>query len=450
MTFHYIALSAEQKELSGVIEAADEQSARKKLNNLGLSIVSINQVDSFTQAAAAGDNKNVFEFEGIDKNSKRVTGTIKAITPIQAYARLTDEYLLSVLSLFKSTLAPAEKEEAKKMGVESLKKDYEKLYGGKKKKQKDEELVLARQQQERKELIEKVDETIQRIEKFLKDFEPDLKLEERSAIRSYIDQLLRIKDSTNLEHIRSTCERMLSHIQKQELFIHEGQRVRESSQVKVETEDMLKRLQQTGLQQEIDIVKTAMEWQHKPFLRPLASLILFFAQSQNPEVLILKNQIKEINRHVWLYIKMAITAKSPDIRKEAIQTVKGLFEERKRIKLQIKAIRDVEKKKNIVVAEPTYVWEQIGSALGFILAFYLIAYIISYPFTIKKFDLPIKIPDSFYFYNSGLIKGVTLFVFLAFGAVTARNLWLKKSWATYLVVYPLTIFVFLLIVINLV
>jgi hypothetical protein len=448
-TFHYIALSAEHKELSGVIEAPDDQLARKKLNDLGLSVVSLNKAE-FTPKTEDIKDKITFEFEGIDKNGKHVTGTIVAINPILAYGRLTDEYQLSVLALFKASLAPGDKEEARKLGVASVKQEYEKTLGSAGKKQlKKEGDVIALRQLERKELIVKVDATVLRIGKFLEEFGNELKNEEKEVIQSYVNQLIRIKDSTNLEHIKTTCERMLSHIQKQELFLHEEMRTRESAQLKIESQQMLDRLKQTGLKQEIDLSKTALSWKEKPFLKSIASMIFYFTHDDNPEILSIHNKIKELNHYIWLYIKMSILGKTKQLKLESWQNVRNLWEEKGRLKLQINAILAAEKELTLDVAPKSFVWEQIGSALGWILSFYLFSYVVAYPFTIKKFNLPISIPSSFYFYHSSLIKGVMLFLFISYCTITIRNYWLKRhQWAVF-ALYPAALFVFLLIAINL-
>lgn len=448
-TFHYIALSSEHKELSGVIEAPDDQSARKKLNDLGLSIVSLIKTE---YAPKTGDikNKNTFEFEGLDLNGKHVTGTIVADTPILAYGRLTNEYQLSVLSLFTSSLAPGDKEPARKLGIASVKEEYEKTLGSASKKQlKNEGDLVAKQQLERKELIDKVDATVLRIGKFLEEFGGELKNDEKEVIQSYINQLIRIKDSTNLEHIKTTCERMLSHIQKQELFLHEEMRARESTQFKIESQKMLENLKQTGFKQEINLGKTALGWKDKPFLQSIARAILYFTHDDNPEISKIHNQIKELNHYVWPYIKISVLGKTKQMKSEAWQNVHSLWEEKSRLKLQIKAILAAEDAKAQAVAPKSYMWEQIGSALGWILSFYLLSYVVSYPFTIKQFNLPLSLPKSFYFYHSDLIKSVMLFIFISYCAITIRNYWLKHHpWAVF-VLYPVALFSFLLIAINL-
>ena len=67
-SYRYIALSQDHKELSGVIQAPDEQFARTKLGELNLSIVSLAEVVAETTTAdattqeAPSTSRPTFEF----------------------------------------------------------------------------------------------------------------------------------------------------------------------------------------------------------------------------------------------------------------------------------------------------------------------------------------------------------------------------------------------------
>lgn len=442
--YHYIALNQQQKELSGIIEAPDEASARKKLNEINLSVVSLNAA----RDAAHAESKTKFEFEALDKNNKKVVGTIAADDIIKAYARLFEEYQLNVTAIFAASLAPQEKQAAKKTGILEIQKKYQLATKTKPKEADETEKLSQAQMAERAELLEKVAFTTERMEVFIKEFGPDLKTEERDQIQSYLNQLIRIKDSTNLEHIRSTCERMLSHIQKQELFIHEDQKLRESAKLKIEMKDMLTQLKHTGLKQEISIIGTAAKWQKNPFLKPVADIILKIFGVKNPEIRKLKNDIKVINSHIFSYAKLLIIGKTRMLKTEAWESIKTLRKEKRRIKLQIAALKIEERKTLTEQREPNYFWQNAGSVIGWILAFYILSYIVAYPFTIKIFSIP-PVPKSFYFYHSNFIKSITLFLFIAYGAITVRNFWFSKYWSAPYILYPISIFGFLLIVINL-
>ena len=150
--FHYTSLNKDNKTLSGVVEAVDEQSARKKMNSMGLSVISLNLAADEKHAPQEG--RTVFEFEAIDKINKKVTGTITAEDIVKAFAKLFDEYQLNVIFLAPQSSTPDEKEELRKAGIIKIQQEYEKLYAKEtQKNQEDEELIKRADQ--RKELIQK-------------------------------------------------------------------------------------------------------------------------------------------------------------------------------------------------------------------------------------------------------------------------------------------------------
>lgn len=443
--FHYVALNQEHKELSGVIEAPDEASARKKLNEIGLSVVSLKQFDA-AHIAPQNEKNIIFEFEAFDANGKKIVGTIASDDALKAYERLFEGYNLNVIALFSGALPPAEKEQARSLGVSSLRKQYEKHSGSKKAKISEQENVSNANDSQRAELLGKVDFTVERIEIFLKEFGSELKPEERETIQSYVNQLIRIKDSTNLEHIKTTCQRMLDHIQKQELFIHEELRLKESAKLKVETQNLLDQLKHTGLNKDIDIIKMARNLKQKPAFRFFADVILKLFSAQNPEIQKIKDQLRVLNSHVWSYIKMLVLSKSKLLRSEAWTSIKTLFEEKKRLKAKIRTIKMEESKQHEQVKTGDS-WKNAAIVLGWTLAFYLLSYMASYPLTVKKFD--ITVPKNFFFYFAPFTKFFTLFLFVAYCVVEIRNLWLADRPLWRYLTYLAGISGFLLITINL-
>lgn len=448
-SYHYIALNQAQQELSGVIEAPDETFARQKLNGLGLSVVSINAFLDGIKHTEPHEGKTTYEFEALDKNGKKIIGTIVSDDPAKAYAKLFEEYKLNVLSFFAASLSQEDKKQARKLGVLSLHKQYEKLYGKKSKSEGEKELA-ENALQTKQQLLEKVDYTISRIDVFLKESSGELKPEEKDAIQSYINQLIRIKDSTNLEHIRTTCEKMLEHIQKQELFIHEEQKIRESAKLKVETKELLDQLKGTaGLHQEIDLVSLANRYKNNALIRPLANFILKTFEIKDPEIKKKTQELAAARKHIWTYLRMLFLGQTKILRMEAYESIKTLLGEIKRLKLEIKALKMKAREKNAAETDTENgLFENIASLIGWMLAFYLISYVFSYPFTIK--NLPsLRLPRSFYFYSSYLTKGLTLFLFLAYCAITAKNFWLKNRPPAAFAVYFACFLGFLLIAINL-
>lgn len=442
--FHYIALNQDQKELSGVIEAPNEILARKKLNDLGLSIVALKTSETLTRP----EGKTTFEFEALDKNGKKVIGTIVADSGLKAYARLFDEYQLNVTALVDAALAEVEKNKAKVQGIGMLQKAYEASFRQQKKKLTAEDTESLTLEKSRQELLEKINFTMRRVESFLQTYYSDLKTEEREVIQGYLNQLIRIKDSTNLDHIRSTCERMLQHLQNKELFLHEEQKARESATVKVETKEMLRNLKRTGLQKEINLRTSLHHWQNILWLRPLATFLLRFFKEPNPEVKKLKDEIKNANIHILAYLKILLFEKSKLLKREAFESIRTLQKEKKRLRLSIRGFTlQAQKWKTEGSFQNRRSEERLRELSGWLLAFYLLVYFFSYPLSTKVF--PFSFPQNFSFYHTQLIKGLTIFFFFFYGVLTISLFWLKGKFIRSYLVYGIGLFVFLLISINL-
>lgn len=417
-SFHYVALSPERKELSGVIEADNEAAAREQLSALGIAVVSLIQTaGAGVQNAAGREGKIIFDFNALDKNQKRVEGTIASGDLQSAFNRLTDEYQLNVTKISKAGSA---------LDINALLRTYETTHTAA---NAQEEAV--RGNARKKELIAKVDFTMAAVSGFLQKYERELKDEERDTIRSYLNQLMRIKDSTNLEHIKSTCERMLTHIQKRELFLHEEERTKESSKLKVETQEMLKNLKRGGLQKDINL-----------------EFILKYFRKPNPEIIKLKQGISAANSQIWTYIKLFLTAKSGAVKAEAKEAAYTLLAERSRLKKEIRSIKLAAKLEENQQRDENIYIRHAAEAAGWTLALYIAVYIIAYPFTIKNFGVSVSLPNGFYFYSGTATKAATLLLFIAYSAHTIKKFWLKGRTAS-MILYPAAIFMYLLIAVNL-
>lgn len=446
MRYHYIALSQDSRELSGIIEAVDEPQARVKLNELGMSVVSLTIVKDDVPlvaknetATAAQQTSPLFEFEAFDKNNKKVVGTIAATDELRAFTRLLNEYHLSVYYLVNSTLDSASKKKARTNGTAELQKRYEQeknlqppQKSGLLSTQSNDKSVsdaaantraaedAAKNEAEKQQLVAIVNDTIARINDFLKTNGALIKQEERDIITSYINQLLRIKDSSNLVHTKATCEKMLSHIQKQELFINEQEKIKESAQLKLETSKLLDELNAGSLQKSIYINDVVSGWATNPLFKYVAVLFQSWFPPLSDAMRDKKTQIATIQNHIMTYTKTLIFGSSKALRAEAWESIKALRTQKKRLQLEFTAlvneanrIRDVH-----VQVDNTQDTSVYGSLSGYLLSFYLVAYLLSFPFTIKKNDLSTYLPPSVYFYGTTYIKALTLLLFVYYCAKT--------------------------------
>ena len=96
--FKYTVANKSGKKLSGTVEAPDEKIAREELKNLGFSILSLQVTSEATKLAS---HLTKFVFEGYDKNSKLVSGTIPAKTKEDALKRLKEQYELNINAIWQ-------------------------------------------------------------------------------------------------------------------------------------------------------------------------------------------------------------------------------------------------------------------------------------------------------------------------------------------------------------
>lgn len=430
MRYHYIALSQESRELSGVIEAAQEIEARAKLNELGMSVVSLTIVAEDAQlvakhTAAGKETSAIFEFEAFDQNKKKVVGTIAAQDEFQAFIRLIEEYRLSVYYLVSSQLDIPSKKKTRLQGIGILQKqynDYKKTIpvSTKNKTNGNSQLVEREKNNvagiEKNKLLVTINETIDKINAFIANYGPQIKLEERDTIMSYINQLIRIKGSSNIDHIKATCEKMLSHIQKQELFINEQERIKESAHLKLETSKLLDELNASRLSKAIYINDLIEKWQKSQILPSIGNYFASWFPPLNSQMREKKTHIAAVGMNLHTYYKTLIRGSSKALRSEAWEAIKLLRAQKKRLQLEYNAL--VSEERRIIDAHSSVKTLQssafFGSLVGFLISFYLIAYYISYFFTVKKTSWLPFLPDNFFFYQTSYIKAITLLLFLMY------------------------------------
>ena len=117
----YTVINKENKELNGSINAPDELAARHELNALGFSILALHIETTAAIPEQTIENIKKFDFSAIDKNGKKIVGTIQGENIFTVYKRLLIEYQFDVQSLYSSDLSTDEKDKAILKGVDELK-----------------------------------------------------------------------------------------------------------------------------------------------------------------------------------------------------------------------------------------------------------------------------------------------------------------------------------------
>lgn len=455
MQFKYTATNPEGKRLTGIINAANETTARTELNHLGFSILEINAMDE--TAVQIQSEMEKFEFEAIDKAGKKIKGTIPAKTNLLAYKRLADEYHFNVLSLIPVSATEQEKQNLRITGIETLKNQYEleshELNTGSIKAEVETPEFLAK----KKIVIDEVDQILNRIKTILTTFEPKLSPEKGAIIKGYIDKLLRIKASNNLDYILNTCKDLLKKIQDEEMFLQTQEHDQERKSILLESQQMMMELNKSmapklgfvaDIQTKIISLKKKLEGSSLSFLIiPIQSLENYFKDP--PELAPLKTELRVVRSKRWDAIRLAI--KSPkEARGIAIDSVKNLLAQEKNIKQKIKAVQGLRHEKNLVItrSKHLYLVEEISVFTGWLLLFYLGYYFLGHYVTLKNLPIPPVLGIPFDLGESVLFKYLLPIIFLIHAAVTLKLIFFLKSRLADPILIVLTFFLFLMVVFN--
>lgn len=462
--YKYTVINQENKQLDGIISAIDENAARKELNDLGFAIISIQKTTEETF-----DNTNVnpetpqqipvFEFSAIDKNNRRIIGTIQSQDRYSAFRRLIDEYAFKVEYIVDNNLDEASKEQAKMLGVLDLNDKLQEESLAKTEKT-PEDTDLKEFEIKHAILNEQVNFVLERVKEIIETYGPQLKQETKEKIKYFVDKILRIRSSTNLEYIKQTAEELLTFLQKEELFINESQNFKEKTQILVEAKGMMLQLKkQKNDAEQSSLLSKYYAWKRKKFtdekaasttdrlIRAIAETI-FSIPSDTPEALEAQQQLQELNNQLKRYAQLYFQAPSPEFKAETVYILKKLWNQRKAIKQKIKLLAQTQRQNDNSIHPFQLLYEEFFSLSGWLLCFYLIYYFVSIYISTKNLTTD-KVPFIFYIYNSSFLKYFLTTVFLLHIGISIKESFFKKNHIATAVIIPITLFALLVTYINL-
>lgn len=434
MHYQYSALNADRKPLNGTLEANSEVDARNTLKSFGFSILEIKPFENPTAGAVPSSLKK-FSFEGRDTKERKVMGTIEAETDAEAFEKLTLEYGLSVTQLYREGASDEGKNGAQNRLAElQQSSSNQKMKLGKV--GAEEEEVLKKDHDE---LMKTVTGAIQTVQTFLSQYEHEMKLEDRETLQNYLNQLLRIKDSTNLPHIRRTCEILLDYMQKQEISIVENQRIREEMMLKAQSQELLEQLQKTGLKKEISLLGFAEKLSTHAIFSPIGRFLLRTFFVSDPEILEVMAALKVAQHRIFEFIKMFFFPKNARFRKEILENIREILAERKRLKLLLAALKQKhrDERRAARAQEQLETWDTWPLLVGWLLAFYLGLYFVTF-----------TVPTSFDFQHSPLLQSILIVLFAFHGISTLKKYYLPNRPLTNALLYPVATFSVLLFLFN--
>lgn len=437
--FQYTAVNSAGKKLSGVIGAGSEDDARKQLNTFGISLLAIEKMGetpmaTVTQEPGTSSELPKFEFEAFDKLGRKVLGTIPASNRYKAFKRLMDEYQFEVSYVVPTGASEEDRLKAKQEGLDALKSEYEAGAIKKSSEQVSDEKQSAEFEIKRQDLLKKVDFILEKIKAMLGEFTNDLKPESHKIIQGYIDKLLRIKSSTNLDYIEQTSEELLKKVQDQELFLTKEKMLGQRDHMRLEAQKMMAQLHskpsETSITENIEQIRSKWSSSENPFLKGMVEFLARFVP--NPEEKALQQKISTISSEIWTYRKIVWTA-SASIKGEARASLRTLLEERARLKQELKALK--RKRAEVSpeeVPEPLIV-EEITGFLGWLLSFYLAAYFVSAYTASKLLPSGNPLPGDFNLLSSGLLRSLLISIFVWYVLFSLRLEYLRyKRGATLL------------------
>ncbi|MFA6528740.1 MAG: hypothetical protein WCT46_04325 [Candidatus Gracilibacteria bacterium] len=427
--YKYIAITQDNQKMTGSLNAQNEDDARKELNTLGLAILNITATDSpqttptsiketpqtqpqppevprkieeipikTTQkdlSKADGKILIKFEFEARDKTGKKIVGTIPAADKFSAFKRLVTEYQFDISYISRTDATQEEKNHDRTEGTELLKAQTKDLQKAK------EELSQETNknkdfEEKQKILLAKVDYVLNKIKDVLQKFDQEIKPENKKIIQGYIDKLLRIKNSTNLEYIEHTTEELLEKIQSQELFLHKETLQKEKASIMLQSQELMASLHSSDKQTPTfleDIRNKLPKLKIKPLQKLIENVINRF--HTDPEIASLKSLIKNTNKQAITYAKIWLKTKDKEAKKQISESIKGILNERKELKTRLANLRHQKKTKAItqeVKIEKDTLVEESANFLGWLLGFYLIYYFATYYLAQKKLDYTLSLP----------------------------------------------------------
>ncbi len=423
--FEYTAVNAGGKKLSGLIAADNEEEARKQLSSLNISILSIEKnAETPTETSTKEPGTSVelpkYEFEAFDKSGKKVLGSVPASSRYKAFQRLVDEYGFEVSYVIQAGATDEDKEKAKHDDLSALKAEYLAQAKEKGESVSPEDNMNLEFEKKRAALLKKVDFILNKIKAILAEYTNEIKPENKKIIQEYVDKLLRIKSSTNLDYIEHTSEELLKKVQDQEIFLNKEKMISQRSMIRLETQKMMADLHsgptdQKDISDDFQKIQRKFSLSDNKFLVGLSNYIQKFLPT--PEEKEIKSEIRSANRELLIFAKIWLT--SPKITKhEAYKSLKTVWDERKRLKESLQSLKkdkkikesNVENLLGITSSNEPLILEEINHFLGWLLSFYIIAYFVSNYVIAKNFANPL--PGGFNLLNSELLRYLLLSIFI--------------------------------------
>jgi len=458
--YKYLVINQENKQLQGTIGAPDVNTARQELNELGFSIVSIDEIQDEAVPQQTGEIPT-FEFAAIDKNQKRVVGTIQALDRYAAFQRLVFEYAFEVEYVVDNGLTEDQKQKERQKGIYDLQDKLNEEQAGQQQKETNDEKDMKEFELKQDVLKSQINFVLSKVKEFLDQYDKEMKPETKEKLRRFVDKILRIRSSTNLDYVRKSAEELLTFLQSEEIFMNEQSRMKERMKMVVEAHSMMMQLKRSKSKTSNSIGDQMRQWRQDhivnntsptgfdQFINLLISPFIG-AQPESDEILDIKRDIIAVNQQIIQYTQLYFHAPNPEFKSETKDGLLRLINERKKLKIKLRETKRALYQKILSSGEKTSFekfLEELVSFSGWLLCFYLIYYFASIYLTTKELGLP-QLPIFLDVYHSNFLKYFVTTIFLLHSALSIKQSFFRRNEIAGFIIAPLFIFSTLIVLFN--
>lgn len=413
--FQYTAISTQGKSLNGVIEAENKENARNKLYQLKLSVVSLEEI---SDTDLEKSNFLKYKFEALDKENKKVIGTISSSSILSAYQKLNQEYKLDVKKLASTNATKQEFEESTNK-IQKLNQQLNLLTQNKNNDNSKSEYDKEQKNAEFQKIIEEIIATIKKINtKFSSQLKPDA----IEFLNKYEEHLNKIKFSENTENIIQAALKVLNHIQTSEIFLANSENFEEQLDLQI---DILR----------LNKILNNQSNQHNELLQTLNNTFSKIGLKLN---LNLKHKFNKLLG----YIEIIFKTKSSKIRQEAIikffKEIVNKFNQKKDFKSKFF------EENNFKISQTQ---QDFLSLTNWLLILFLFYYFISIFISqkIAKFE----VNKIFFVYNTKFLIYIIISLILIHGSIKINIELKKRKFEKHNYIFYIFGLLFIMILINL-
>lgn len=461
--YSYTVINRQNQQLNGTINAPDETTARHELNSLGFSILILNVVAEGEDTAAIPEQENVlkFEFIAFDKTGKKVVGSIQGLEVFQVFKRLVLEYQFDVQALYLADLTDQEKEKSIQKGIDELKDRLLEEKMEEQLKQQQEAIDQKTFEEQQAKLRNQVDFVLKKVNEIIDTYRDELSPPIKVKLKYYVEKILRIKNSTNLNYIQTTTEEMLNYLQKEELFLNQEMRLKEKTKLSIEAKSMMLQLHKVNSKAQADVFDLLRDWRSEHiinkktpnFLDNLINVLitpLIGPQAEDERIIQAKIKFQQINKQIRDFVVIYFQAPNKEYKKETLNTIKSFWNQRAILKRELKEIiKQVESEKiaNNEISSGEIVLKEIYNLFCWVLCFYLTYYFLTIYLNSKQIDF-IPFSNLNLIFQTSFIKYFFIFLFLAVCFIGLKLEFLRRRSHFDLPIVAVFIFTNLLFIIN--